>query len=503
MKQTLSHFYSASGAPSPSRFKEFKHLLFANGTTPAIVVDEAVATGVTVSGATTTGVLVSGASTTGVSVTGNATNAFAVATGTFTYGLNVGGTTTTGIAVGASTTGILLTGTKTTGISMTGAVTTGISIAAVCSGAGIDFGSASVTTGSLIDYTGIVGKVSGYLFNGSLTTSTLTASTLLDDCACSCAHDGLAADTLRMIRRTWTGALPNGTAAADFIVAEFAYSGTAGTDKTKTGAVTGVKIDLGSCTLNDDNLTAYGLYVDTTATATKSAAVHGVYITSTEFGLTLGTCSQGIKLGSSGGATSASGLLMGIGTSANPATTSVAAANFVEICCQTTATSGGGRGVYVRYDAAAYGTATGEAIRGALYVTSAVGSFTGVSGGVEFDNTTGAISGSATGGSFTMLINAAGQSTGGLYGASAIMHMGGTGGVPTMHAPLEIRVAGNATGAAKVLNAISFSVADCADSGGGEMISPGTNMGTVTGTIRVLINGTARFIPYYSSEGHA
>ena len=250
------------------------------------------------------------------------------------------------------------------------------------------------------------------------------------------------------------------------------------------------------------NLFAYG---KTPAITVDKACTTGVSVTgATGIGLDIdGTITQGIKLGNTGGASSASGLLMGIGTSADPATTTTAAANFVEIRCQTTATSGGGRGVYVRYDIAADGTSTGEAIRGLLMVTSAVGSFTGVSGGVEFHNTTGAISGSATGGSFTMLINAAGQSTGGLYGASAIMHMGGSGGPPTMHAPLEVRVAGNATGAAKVLNAISFAVPDCADSGGDEMISLGTSMGTVTGTIRVLINGAVRFIPFYSAKGHA
>ena len=191
-------------------------------------------------------------------------------------------TLTTGMSMsgaGTITTGILLDATAIgTGISITGACTTGISITGVCSGAGIDFGSAVVTTGSLIDYTGIVGKVSGYLFNGSMTTSVLTASTLVDDFGCSCAHDGVAADTIRAFRRTWTGALPNGTAAADFVIAEFVFSGTAGTDASKTGAVTGVKIDLGSATLNDSSLTAHGLYIDVSATATKAAAVYGISI---------------------------------------------------------------------------------------------------------------------------------------------------------------------------------------------------------------------------------
>jgi len=188
----------------------------------------------------------------------------------------------------AVTTGLTLSGATTTGILVSGTATNAISITGVNSGACIDFGAACVTTASLLDYVGIVGKVSGYLFNGSVTTSTITGSTLFDDFTCACAHDGLAADVLRAIRRTWSGALPNGTAAADFIVAEYIYSGTAGTDQTKTGSIMGVKISLGNAIVNDDNLTAYGLYVDTTVTNTKSAAVHGIYVTSAEYGVSIG-----------------------------------------------------------------------------------------------------------------------------------------------------------------------------------------------------------------------
>ena len=197
----------------------------------------------------------------------------------------------------AVTTALTLSGATTTGILVSGTATNAISITGVNSGACINFGAAAITTASLLNYTGITGKISGYLFNGSLTTSILTASTLLDDCSCSCAHDGVGADTLRMIRRIWSGALPNGTLAANFVIAEYQFSGTAGTDQTKTGAVTGVKIDLGSATLNDDNLTAYGLYVDTTVTNTKSAAVHGIYITSAEYGVSIGgACVTGISI---------------------------------------------------------------------------------------------------------------------------------------------------------------------------------------------------------------
>ena len=236
MKRLVDVLYGLKGYPNASRFTDFKTDLFANGSTPAIVMDTASTTGITISAACTTGILISGATTTGISITGTSGSA--------------------------------------------------------C----IDFGPASVTTGSLIDYTAIVGKVSGYLFNGSMTTSTLTASTLIDDFSCACAHDGAAADTLRMIRRIWSGALPNGTAAADFKMVELSCTSTIGTAASKTGTATGLKVDFGSATVNDASLTLYGIYVDTTVTNTTSTAIHGIYVTSAQYGLTIG---DGMGSGSS------------------------------------------------------------------------------------------------------------------------------------------------------------------------------------------------------------
>jgi len=68
-------------------------------------------------------------------------------------------------------------------------------------------------------------------------------------------------------------------------------------------------------------------------------------------------------------AESASGLLMGVGTSAAPATTSTADAKFVEIRAQTTATSGDNRLAYLRYDIA--GATGGECIRAFTKVSAA------------------------------------------------------------------------------------------------------------------------------------
>ena len=314
MKFKAEQFFSGKGAPDGQFFSDFKTSLFSQGTTPGIAVDRDVTTGLTVSGDCTTGLLISGDCTTSISITGSATDAFKIATGTFTRGVNLGGTLTTGIQMSACTTGISLTGAMTTGLSITGA----------CSNAGIDFGAGSVTTGSLVDYTGITGKVSGYLFNGSLTTSTITASTLLDDCSCACDHDGAAADTLRMIRRTWSGDFPSATAAPDFAIAEFTFTGTAGADHSKTGTVTGVKVDLSSGTVNDSSVTVYGLYVDANLTNTKSTAVHGIYVDSAQYGVSLGAnVTSGINVVDASGMTNlfvfneAAGCILNVDVSPN------------------------------------------------------------------------------------------------------------------------------------------------------------------------------------------
>jgi hypothetical protein len=76
------------------------------------------------------------------------------------------------------------------------------------------------------------------------------------------------------------------------------------------------------------------------------------------------------------GAESASGLLMGVGTSLLPATTSVANSNFAEFRCQTTATSGDNRLAYLRYDIAGAG-AGGECLRAFTKGSAALGTARG------------------------------------------------------------------------------------------------------------------------------
>lgn len=102
-----------------------------------------------------------------------------------------------------------------------------------------------------------------------------------------------------------------------------------------------------------------------------------------------------LNLGLNGGAESASGLLMGVGTSGNPATTANADDIFAEFRTQSTATSGDSRGLYWRHDinGAAGG---GEALRAFSKVTAAASTVRGAHISIDL-STAGSVSGFGAG----------------------------------------------------------------------------------------------------------
>jgi len=218
----------------------------------------------------------------------NTTNAINIS-GTSTNAILIGGTVTTGISIGACATGINFTGaisniaikiggTVTTGISI-GLCTTGINFTELITGNAIDFNAGVSVTGSLIDYIGINGKTSGYLFNGSMITSVLDATTIVDDFGCSCAHDGLAADVLRGTRRIWSGAMPNGVAAPNFILEELQWNSVFGSGAAIGGTPQIVKIS-STATINDSAANFTALNLDMSAmTLTSTGTVYGLNIT--------------------------------------------------------------------------------------------------------------------------------------------------------------------------------------------------------------------------------
>ena len=166
----------------------------------------------------------------------------------------------------------------TTGIDI-GSCTTGINFSGTVAGNCIDFSATSVTTGSLLDYQEIEGKVSGYLFNGSMITSVLTGSTIIDDFSCACAHDGLTADTLRMIRRIWSGAMPNGSAVANFVFCEYQWSSAFGDGGSDGGSPIMLSLDC-NATIDDSAANVTALDINLAGmTLTSVANVYGISIT--------------------------------------------------------------------------------------------------------------------------------------------------------------------------------------------------------------------------------
>ena len=149
----------------------------------------------------------------------------------------------------------------------------------VATGHIIDVNATALTTGSILDYTGITTKIGDYLFNGSMTTSVLTKTTIIDDFGNSCAHDGLATDTLRIMRRIWSGAIPNGTAVADFVFCEYQWSSIYGSGSDKGGNPRILLLD-SNATINDSAANFYALDVDLSGmTFTSVANVYGINIT--------------------------------------------------------------------------------------------------------------------------------------------------------------------------------------------------------------------------------
>jgi hypothetical protein len=152
------------------------------------------------------------------------------------------------------------------------------------------------------------------------------------------------------------------------------------------------------------------------------------------------------------GAASASGLLMGVGTSGTPATTSTADAKFVELRCQNTATSGDNRLAYMRFDLAGAGS-SGEAIRAFTDLTAAVNTARGAHISLQADDT-GYVSGLGAGLDAQLYIGDVAVPAGGTYAALnvEIYSEGASSDISavTESSFLRFNNGGNATGAGVV-----------------------------------------------------
>jgi len=185
------------------------------------------------------------------------------------------------------------------------------------------------------------------------------------------------------------------------ITGYFEFAGTA--NRTVTGHIACIRAAMeggasGTTTISTNSFLAgfeATLNSSRTYTTTGIMAAFGCNIsggsTKWDKGLYLSGCAQGICFANQGGAESASGLFMGAGTSGDPATTSTADAKFIEFRCQTTATSGDNRLMYLRYDMNGAG-ASGECIRAFTKMTAALPTARGAHISLDGD-TNGSITG--------------------------------------------------------------------------------------------------------------
>jgi len=199
-------------------------------------------------------------------------------------------------------------------------------------------------------------------------------------------------------------------------------------------------------------------------------------------------------------AVSDNGLLIGGGTDSYPCLTATADKKFIELRCKTTASSGDNRLAYLRYNIG--GAGGGECLRAVTQLSHSTGTAHGAHLTLEA-LATGYVTGLGAGCRGQLYVQGILPAGGTYYGTMAEMYFDATGTVAavTEAAILAVQANGDATGVATCKNAISF--VGGAGSGAGNMISVGTSMSTVVGTIRILINGSVAYLPYYGHEGHA
>jgi hypothetical protein len=161
------------------------------------------------------------------------------------------------------------------------------------------------------------------------------------------------------------------------------------------------------------------------------------------------------------------------------------------------ATSGTTYGEYVRVDGAGAGA---EAIAGrhkVLLTVAAVGNAHGHHATLEMDTSAGHITGLGTGLRGNVVVPNRAIAAGTYYGVMAeIYALGTSAALPSASNACLAISAPTSTAMDAVVNAISFSGAD----GSGNMIYTHTAAPTVTGYIRIIVNGAKRWIPFASAE---
>ena len=162
-----------------------------------------------------------------------------------------------------------------------------------------------------------------------------------------------------------------------------------------------------------------------------------------------------MSLRQGGGAASASGVLVGGGTSASPNTTATADAKFVEFRCETTAASGDNRLAYLWYDME--GAGGGECLRAMTSVNENLGTAHGAHIGLSYEAVAGGSEtsglGAAVRGTLHIPDVASWAPTGTICGGMFEIYSDGSASDPaglTELSVLRLCNSGDATGAADV-----------------------------------------------------
>lgn len=211
-----------------------------------------------------------------------------------------------------------------------------------------------------------------------------------------------------------------------------------------------------------------------------------------------------IKLSASAGADSATGLLIGVGTSGDPATTSTAGKSMVEIRSQSTATSGDFRGIYLRTDFAGAGGA-GESFRGNTVINADVaGTVNGGHFSAEVKTGGGNVSGAAQGVRAGFIVPNDGSITKGtIAGCMSEIYLSGTSSEidATQHSLHRFVVAGAdaSTRNTEVLNL--FSVEGVTSTSGGMYYANTAAVpGNANASLRIITPDGIKYVLLFDAE---
>lgn len=267
------------------------------------------------------------------------------------------------------------------------------------------------------------------------------------------------------------------------------------TATTFVGAVTGAASAVTAANEATDT-TCFPLFV-TAATGDLGPKTNG----SLEFNSNTGALAVNyLELKAASGAAQDRALLMGYGTSASPATWSTADKSAIEFRLKSTATSGSAYGIYIGMEGAA--DSEHIPIRGRCYLTGATANAHGGHFTLEDNATNGKITGLGTGLRANWVLGGAAQEVGGTYyGAMAEIFCNASADPTpvTRYACLAVGVGGDATAAALCKNAIDF-YSSGADATTNMIYTHTHTPGDAAGSVRVLINGVARYLKFWAAE---